>query len=380
MLRSAIGDSRSRVVVMHIERHIWFWLAALVVFIAGIALIKDILLPFVVGIVLAYLLNPIADKLSQLGLNRTVSSALIVGTVAALVALAFYLLAPLLFAQAQEMAAAMPGELERLTTSVETWAKERLGDRYPEVQQGLAKSSQSLTDNVSGVLAWLATSLLNQGFAIFNFFTLLLVTPVVMFYLLVDWDPMIQKLDSWLPRDQADTIRKLATDVNDAVAAFIRGQGAVCLILGTFYALALSLLGLKYGLLVGVMTGVLTFIPFVGWATGLITATTLAVIQYWPEVLPIVMVMSVFGVAQAVDAAFLSPKIVGSKIGLHPVWLIFSLFVFSYLFGFVGTLIAVPLAAATGVLVRFFINAYLDSSFYHGRHHQKLEHGRRDHE
>lgn len=348
------------------QRQIWFWLAALVALIALIALIKEILLPFIVGLVLAYFLNPVADRLSALGLNRAVASAVIVGAVAALIGTILYLIAPILIAQAQHMAAALPGEIERLTNIVETWARERLGDRYPEVQQGLAQSSQSMAENVSGILGWLATMLWDRSLAIFNFVTLILVTPVVMFYVLVDWHPMLKKLDSWLPRDQAATVRELASDINDAVAAFIRGQGTVCLILGTFYALALSMLGLKYGLLVGVITGILTFIPFVGWATGLITATTLAVIQYWPEMLPIVLVMSVFGVAQALDAAILSPKIVGSKVGLHPVWLIFALFVFSYLFGFVGTLIAVPLAAAVGVIVRFFIQVYLNSTFYRG--------------
>lgn len=348
------------------QRQIWFWLAALVALIALIALIKEILLPFIVGLVLAYFLNPVADRLSALGLNRAVASAVIVGAVAALIGTILYLIAPILIAQAQHMAAALPGEIERLTNIVETWARERLGDRYPEVQQGLAQSSQSMAENVSGILGWLATMLWDRSLAIFNFVTLILVTPVVMFYVLVDWHPMLKKLDSWLPRDQAGSVRELASDINDAVAAFIRGQGTVCLILGTFYALALSMLGLKYGLLVGVITGVLTFIPFVGWATGLITATTLAVIQYWPEMLPIVLVMSVFGVAQALDAAILSPKIVGSKVGLHPVWLIFALFVFSYLFGFVGTLIAVPLAAAVGVIVRFFIQVYLNSTFYRG--------------
>lgn len=362
---------------MHVERHVWFWLAAFVLLILGISLIKEILLPFVVGIVLAYFLNPVADRLSDFGISRPLSAALIVGFVAALIGTALYLLAPLLFAQAQQLAAALPDELTRLSELFESWARERLGDRYPDVQKGLEQSSKSVAENVSGIIGWLAASLWNRSLAIFNFITLLLVTPVVMFYVLVDWHPMVKKLDSWLPRDQADTIRNLARDINDAVAAFIRGQGTVCLILGTFYALALTLLGLNYGLLVGVMTGVLTFIPFVGWATGLITATTLAVIQHWPDVLPIALVAGVFGIGQALDAAFLSPKIVGSKVGLHPVWLIFSLFVFSYLFGLVGTLVAVPLAAAIGVVVRFVIKAYLDSSFYQGSQHPEGSKGQR---
>lgn len=356
---------------MVIERPFWFWLAALALFVLAIALIKDILLPFVVAMVLAYFLNPIADRLTAMGVNRALSSAVIVGAVAALFATACYILAPVLVAQAQQLASALPGEIERLTDLFESWARARLGDRYPDVQEGLAQSSKSMAGNVSGVIGWLASSLWDRSLALFNFLTLVLVTPVVMFYLLVDWHPMIQKIDGWLPRDQANTIRKLASDINDAVAAFIRGQGTVCLILGTFYALALSALGLKYGLLVGIMTGVLTFIPFVGWITGLITATTLAVMQYWPETVPILLVVAVFGAGQAMDAALLSPKIVGSKVGLHPVWLIFCLFLFSYLFGFVGTLIAVPLAAALGVVIRFLIAQYLDSSYYHGTNHGK---------
>ena len=228
---------------MSIGRHIWFWLAALVGVVLVIALVKEILLPFVVGIVLAYFLNPVADRLSGLGVNRTAASALIVGIVAALVVTALYLIAPVLFAQAQHMANVLPGELERLANLFESWARERLGARYPDVQQSLEKSSQAMAENVSGVVSWLATSLWDRSLAIFNFLTLLLVTPVVMFYVLVDWHPMIKKIDGWLPREHAGTLRKLAGDVNAAVAAFIRGQGTVCLILGTFYALALSLIG-----------------------------------------------------------------------------------------------------------------------------------------
>ena len=191
-------------------------------------------------------------------------------------------------------------------------------------------------------------------------------TPLVVFYMLIDWHPMLAKVDSWLPRDHAPTIRRLASEVNDAVSAFIRGQGTVCLVLAIYYALALGGMGLRYGLLVGLATGLMSFVPFVGWALGLITATTIAVVQFWPETVPILIVIGIFAGAQVLDAGFLSPKIVGSKIGLHPVWLIFSLFVFSYLFGFVGVLVAVPIAAAVGVLVRFALRIYLQSPLYSG--------------
>ena len=177
---------------------------------------------------------------------------------------------------------------------------------------------------------------------------------------------MLAKIDCWLPRDHAPTIRRLATEMNDAVSAFIRGQGTVCLMLALYYAMALGAAGLRYGLLVGLATGLMSFVPFVGWALGLITATTIAIVQFWPDAVPILIVVGIFIGAQVLDAGFLSPKIVGSKIGLHPVWLIFALFVFSYLFGFVGVLVAVPIAAAIGVLVRFALQIYLASPVYSG--------------
>jgi predicted PurR-regulated permease PerM len=177
---------------------------------------------------------------------------------------------------------------------------------------------------------------------------------------------MLQKIDALLPRDQAATIRAIASEIDEAISAFIRGQGVVCLILGLYYSSALSIAGLDYALLVGVGTGILSFIPFVGWATGLLTASVLAVMQSWPDLVLLGTVVAIFLGAQALDAGFLSPKIVGSKIGLHPVWLILALFVFSYLFGFVGTLVAVPVAAALGVLVRFALKLYIESDVYKG--------------
>ena len=209
-------------------------------------------------------------------------------------------------------------------------------------------------------------SVWSRGLALVNFVSLLLITPVVVFYLLVDWHPMLERLDDALPRDHAPTIRRLAVDINDAVAAFIRGQGTICLVLGIFYAIGLSWAGIDYGLLVGLTTGLLAFIPIVGWVLGLIFASGLAIVQFWPDLTPLLKVVGVLVAGIAIDTAFLSPRFVGQKVGLHPVWLIFALFVFSYLFGLVGTLVAVPLAAAIGVLVRFAVQVYLDSSVYKG--------------
>jgi len=351
---------------MRIERQVLFWLTAAVLLVLVIALLRPILLPFVAGIVIAYFVNPAADRLTRWGLPRWLAAVLIVTAFVCAIAAALVFLVPLLLTQAQEFAVALPEELARLRALLESWARVQLGSRYADFETGLDRASQALSDNWANLAGALAGSLWSQGLALFNFLSLLLVTPLVVFYVLIDWYPMLAKIDSWLPREHAPTLRRLASDINAAVSAFIRGQGTVCLVLALYYALCLTAAGLKYGLLVGLGTGLMSFVPFVGWALGLITATTIAVVQFWPDVVPILIVVGVFIGAQVLDAGFLSPNIVGSKIGLHPVWLIFSLFVFSYLFGFVGVLVAVPIAAAVGVLVRFAISAYLSSGVYRG--------------
>src|SRR5215831_10022408 len=328
---------------MRVERQLWFWMVALVGLTIAIALLRDILLPFVAAIVGAYFLNPVADRLQAHGLNRTLAAILIVGVVAVLVTLALVLLAPVLSDQVRQMVTALPGEAERLKAFVERFGRDWLGPSFPSFQAALDRMLADLSQNWAGLAG-----------------------TVVVFYLIVDWHPMLARLDEALPRDHALTIRRLAASINDAVAAFIRGQGTICLVLGLFYALGLSWAGIDYGLLVGLTTGLLAFIPIVGWLLGLIFACGLAIVQYWPDYTPLFKAVGVLVCGIAMDTAFLSPRFVGQKIGLHPVWMIFALFVFSYLFGLVGTLVAVPLAAAAGVVVRFALRLYLDSSVYKG--------------
>ncbi|MFA5948919.1 MAG: AI-2E family transporter [Hyphomicrobium sp.] len=351
---------------MRLERQVIFWLTAALALVVAIALLRDILLPFVAGIAIAYFLSPVADRLATLGVNRVLASLIIVGAVAMLVAVALVLLVPVVVAQAQQFAVALPGEIERLRSVLELWARERLGASYVGFEAELQRASKGLAENWASLAGWAASSIWTGSLAIFNFLALILVTPLVVFYLLVDWHPMLAKVDGWLPRDHAASIRALASDMNEAIAAFVRGQGTVCIVLGAFYAIGLSLVGLNYGLLIGLATGLMAFVPFVGWALGLLTAMSVATVQFWPEMFGPLLVAGIFLAGQGLDAGFLSPQIVGSKIGLHPVWLIFSLFVFSYLLGFVGALIAVPLAAAMGVLIRFALSVYLESPVYQG--------------
>lgn len=352
---------------MHVERQVLFWLAALLLAVLAVLALKDVLLPFLIGIVIAYALNPLAEQLARLGIGRTMASLLIVAALVVVVVLLLVFLVPMLANQAQQIGATLPGELERLRGLFEAWARERLGNRFGDFKLGMDRAVADLSTNWSSLAGVVAKSVWAQGLALVNFLSLLLITPLVVFYLLVDWHPMLERIETWLPRDHKVTITRLANEINDAISAFIRGQGLVCVILGIIYALGLSLIGLRYGLLVGLATGALSFIPFVGWALGLLTAATLALIEHGPDSVLLMKVLAVFATGQVIDAALLSPKIVGSKIGLHPVWLIAALFVFSYLFGFAGMLVAVPVAAAIAVLVRFALEVYLGSSIYKGR-------------
>lgn len=352
---------------MQLERHVLFWVVAAVVAAYLVNLLAPVLLPFVIGLALAYFVNPIVDALGRAGVARWISAILILIGAALLINIALIFLLPILAEQTTSLIEAAPAEFARLSSLIEELARERFGTRYPEAQAAVKSTLDGLSSSLPQLAAGVAETLWSQSSAAFNFLALMLVTPIVFFYVLLDWPKLLAKVDGWLPRDNADQIRALADEINDRVSAFIRGQGVVCLILALFYAAALTALQLRYGLLVGLLTGLASFIPFAGWALGTATATTLAVIQFWPDTLQVLMVFAVFLAGQALDAGFLGPTIVGSKIGLHPVWMIFALLTFSYLFGFLGLLVAVPVSAAIGVLVRFGLKSYLASPVYQGR-------------
>ena len=348
------------------QRQVLFWSAITLLFVLAILVLQEILLPFVAGLVLAYALNPMADALERTGLSRLAAAALTVALLVVVFIIVLVILVPLLLQQAQQIVASLPADLESIRPQLEAWAKQRLGDNFGQLHAAVEQGIGELSKNWTGIAGTVAHGVWDRGWAIIDFLAVLLITPIVVFYLLVDWPAMINRLGEMLPRDHETTIRAVVADIDSALSAFIRGQGLVCLTLGTLYTIGLSLIGLEYGLLVGIFTGVMTFVPVVGSVLGLITASILAVVQGWPDLTLLFMVIGIFAAGQALDAGFLTPRIVGPKVGLHPVGLIFALFVFSYLFGFVGVLVAVPLAAAIGVIIRFALGLYLKSPIYHG--------------
>lgn len=351
---------------MRTQRHLLFWLATFVLLVATIALLRDVLLPFVAGLFIAYFLNPLVDWLERLGLGRGGATAVIAIVTGLAFVLALIFLLPLLVEQIRQLTAALPADAAKARELVEGFARERLGSHFPLAETAINRAIEEIARNWSSVLASLAGALWSRGASFVQLASLLLVTPVVVLYLLYDWPRMVAKVDYWLPRDHVEALRGLARDIDRRVAGFIRGQGTVCLVLGVFYAAGLAWLGLRYGVLIGLATGLLAFVPYVGWVIGLVTGLLVALAQFGAAPATLAAVLGVFVAGQALDAALLSPRIVGERIGLHPVWLMLSLFAFGYLFGFVGVLVAVPLAAVFGVLVRFSLERYLASPVYLG--------------
>jgi predicted PurR-regulated permease PerM len=352
---------------MSVRRQIGFWLAALVVVALTLYLLREVLLPFVAGMALAYVLDPIVDWLERLGLGRLGASILILALFILTFVLALVVLIPLVAHQLAGFGANLPAYVERIQALIAEQSGpliEKLGGAaaLPDMQQSIG----GLVRQGAAWMAGFLRGLWSGGQAIISVFALLVVTPVVAFYLLVDWDHMVAAVDEWLPRQHRDTIRMLAREIDRAIAGFIRGQAAVCFILGTLYAVGLSLIGLNFGALIGMLAGVLSFIPYVGSLTGLVLSVGVAVVQFWPDWTWIGATLGIFITGQFIEGNILSPKLVGASVGLHPVWLMFALFAFGALLGFVGLLLAVPLAAIAGVLGRFALRQYLASTVYHG--------------
>jgi predicted PurR-regulated permease PerM len=351
---------------MTIQRQVSAWLIVLAVIIAFMWLFADIMLPFLAGIVLAYFLDPVADALERLKLPRLVATLIIV--LASLLALVLVLLlvVPLIGDQIVKFAERLPGDVSTLVALFNDGAPQWLKDALAKTGSTLPASGSEIAAKAAGWVAKLLQSLLTGGLALFNMMSLLIITPLVTFYMLNDWDRMVALVDGWLPRDHVETVRSIARDINAAMAGFIRGQGTVCLVLGILYAIALIAAGLNFGLLIGLTAGLLSFIPFVGAAVGGVLAIATALVQFWPDWVQVLIIVAIFAAGQFLEGNFLSPRLVGRSIGLHPVWLMFALLAFGYLFGFAGILLAVPLAAAIGVLSRFFLMQYLASKLYLG--------------
>lgn len=327
-------------------------------------LFASVLLPFVAAAGIAYFLDPPASRLVRIGMPRGMAAFLMVLAVLTVVLMFALLLYPLIIAQLGILFTRVPD----YTAAARAFAVEQIA--HLQSRLGPDMVDEKLRDLVGGqagsIVSFLGgalRSVIGGGFALFNVITLIIVTPVVAFYLLRDWPGVVARIDSWLPHRYAGLIRAQAHEVDRILSAWLRGQMICCLLLALYYASALSAVGLDLGLIVGISAGLLSFIPYVGSITGLVAAVGLAFAQF-PTWTGVIEVGVVFVVGQLLEGYVIYPRFLGDRVELHAVWVIFALFAAGAAFGFVGVLLAVPVTAIIGVLCRFWLRRYLESPLY----------------
>lgn len=351
-----------------VRHQLAYWGIATAVFLLLLWTLGDVLMPFILGGAVAYFLDPVADRLERMGLSRVAATALITLGGILVFFIVTLLVVPTLVSQTVQLANVAPEYARSIAGS--------LTERFPSLldeTSTLRQSIQTLGETIRSRGVELIETAVTSALSVVNVLILIIIVPVVSVYLLLDWDKMIARIDDLLPRDHVLTVRRLASEVDHTLASFIRGMGTVCLILGSYYAVALMIAGLQFGLVVGFIAGLVTFIPYLGALIGGALAIGLALFQFWGDWLHIAIIAGIFMVGQVAEGNVLTPKLVGSSVGLHPVWLLLALSVFGALFGFVGMLVAVPVAAAIGVFARFGVEQYRMSLLYRGMSGQDEE-------
>lgn len=330
------------------------------IFVGMIYLIKSVLAPFICSLVIAYFLDPLVDYLTDKHkIKRPVATALILGLFLSVFVSASAILLPVIYTQTAGLIDALPKYFHII-----------IHDFYPQIVRFLGGLGINLDNDLSRLMTKGDNSYfvnisrnffvdaLSSSVTFINVLSLIFITPILVFYLLKDWDILMEKTYGFLPKFAAKPTKEIAQGIDRTLAGYVRGQFNVCLILAIFYSISLSFAGLNFGFLIGFLTGMLAFIPFVGMLIGVSAATIVALFQWGFDVPNLALVATIFLFAQIVESNFLTPKLVGDKIGLHPVWLIFGLFVFGTLLGFIGVLLAVPLSAICGVIIKYFSLRY----------------------
>ncbi len=352
---------------MTLRNQVLVWGGLLLMAVLLLWVFRSILLPFVVGMALAYLLNPLVNLLQRVKIPRSVGSALVLVLVIAVITGLVLMLVPLVSTQVAGLVLRLPayiGDLQHLVQDFAPQLNEWLG---PE---RAAQLEASLADMIGTGIEWagtLAAQIAQSGFGVLNTLVVLFITPVVAFYLLLDWDGMVKRVDTLLPRQHRDEIHGVLGQIDRAMAGWLRGQGSVIVVLCIYYCTALWLVGLDFGIAIGLIGGILSFVPYVGFLIGFALSMTIAVVQFWPDMwVRLIIVLGIYIIGQFLEGNILVPNLVGQSININPVWLMFALFAFGLLFGFVGLLLAVPLTAIAGVLIRYALHKYQESSLYLG--------------
>lgn len=356
-----------------------FWVLFFSLSLIGLLVFSEILLPFVAGFVLAYLFKPFVERLSRWGINRGVAALIVIATVALTIALIVALIVPPVVSQLAQLVQDAP----RYYREAQSYIFQHYGGYLKQIaaqQTGGGGQTQQITQDLAPWLLSQLQSLLQGSLALFNSLALMFLTPVVTFFLLRDWDGMIAGIKDLLPRQDAPVISKIAEEIDWTISGYLRGTLIVLLIVSAFYMVALGTIGLNYGLVIGLFAGLASFVPYLGSTSGFLVSGGVALSQFWPDYTKIALVCGIFVVGQLIEGNVLTPKIVGDKVRLHPVWMLFALIASGYLFGFTGLLIAVPMAAAIGVLVRFAVRKYYGSQMHEGEAHERETHDRETNE
>ena len=340
-----------------------FWLVGLVMCVGILYILRDVLLPFVAGMAIAYFLDPVCDWLEEKGCSRTVATTIVTAVFFIGLVLAIAFIAPLIINSISQLVDKIPDYMAAINIKFQyiiAYIQPYFNDN--DLNE-ITKKAASFSGNIINWIINAIGGLIGGIGAVANIVSLLLITPIVAFYLLRDWDLITKKIDGWLPLNHADVIRQQLLLLDQTLSGFVRGQSMVCLILGAFYAVGLLIVGLDFAILLGFATGIISFIPYFGMLIGFGVGMGLAIAQF-DNMTAIALVIAVFAIGQILEGYILTPRMIGGRIGLHPVWIIFALLTGGALFGMLGIMLAVPMAAVIGVLIRFSIDRYLNSEIY----------------
>ncbi len=332
-------------------------------------LLSPILTPFAVAALLAWMGDPVVDWLEAKGRSRNTAVVLVFSAMALVLAVALLILVPIIEGQIATLVESLPRYQAWLTGTALPWLEQRLGmklsvwldfDHIIELVRGNWEKAGGVATTVLGYVS-------RSGMAVFGWVANLLLIPVITFFFLRDWDLLVGRIAAMVPRDHTDTVSRLARESSEVLGGFLRGQFLVMIILGVMYGLGLWVVGLDLGILIGLIAGLLTFVPYLGPTSGVVLGVLAALMQYgdWKHIAG---VLAVFGVGQVIESYLLTPKLVGDRIGLHPVAVIFAVLAGGQLFGFLGMLLGLPLAAVVNVLLRYAHERYTQSHLYAGEH------------
>ncbi|MGI4775821.1 MAG: AI-2E family transporter [Janthinobacterium lividum] len=345
-------------------KNIVFWLSAFAGLIMFLVFFSKTLLPFFVAFIFAYLLHPIVSEIcKRYNISRSLASSFIFIIVLSIFALVALILMPIIYQQLSILITKIPIYRHYIQTELVPVFAEKIQNLDPKISDKVTGSMQNFVNNFFLMLASLFNNLWGYTVATLNVLVIILLVPIILLYLLRDWPKVISCLDNLLPVQEKAKIRQVLFSINNLLSAYIRGQFNVCVILSTYYGIGLSILGIDLGLLIGIISGFLVIIPFIGVLISFLLAIIISYFSFGATI-KLIYIIILYALGYAVEGYILTPKIIGNRIGLHPLWIMFSVFITGSLFGFVGIFFAIPLAGIIKVLLGYGIEYYKLSNMY----------------